>query len=241
MYQDNAEYSSYVSATSHSTHKIREYSSESIHNRSYNNNQFSDSKQTLFLNRRESSKVKPRGSQPNTIDASHAQNSKILPFKNSDQISYVPIVFNDSNQKSAEKRNDRSMVTNVMKVYKKYPKCFKPNERKIPYILQKRNSNSPFILKGQNFSSEDIIPPNIGLEDVFLRNEMKQKNMQGSILIKNEDHGDSMAQASSYVRYFHTSDGARPKNANYHSSSLDPYRDSPPYIQHSGSSDFLGT
>lgn len=131
---------------------------------------------------------------------------------------------------------------NMIKAYRKYPKCFKPDERKMPYILQKRNS--PFILKGQNFSSENVLPPNFGLEDVFIRNEQKQKyNVPGSILIKNGDSGieDSMTKASSYIRYFHTSDGARNRNSNYQSSSLDPYRDSPPYIQHSGSSDFLGT
>ena len=57
------------------------------------------------------------------------------------------------------------------------------------YLLFKvalSNSNSPFILKGQNFSTENILPPNFGLEDVFLRNEQKQKAlMQGSILLNN--------------------------------------------------------
>lgn len=47
-------------------------------------------------------------------------------------------------------------------------------------------------------------------------------------------------KASSYIRHFHTSDGARNRNSN-NSSSLDPYRNPPPYIQHSESSDFLGT
>lgn len=110
--------------------------------------------------------------------------------------------------------------------------------------MQKRNSNSPFILKGQNFNSEEILPPYLKLEDVFLKNELKQKNnMPNSILIKNGDSNldEGMNPTSSYIRYFHTSDGARTKANVNNSSSLDPYQDSPPYIQHSGSSDFLGT
>jgi len=114
----------------------------------------------------------------------------------------------------------------------------------VPYILQKRNSNSPFILKGQNFSTENILPPNFCLEDVFIRNEKRNSNnLQGSILIKNWDQNstENVNKAGPYVRYFHTSDGARNRANNYNASSLDPYRDSPPYIHHSGSSDFLGT
>ena len=82
------------------------------------------------------------------------------------------------------------------------------------------------------------------LEDVFLKNELKQKNnVPKSILIKNYDSNssDGMNQTSPYIRYFHTSDGARNKANMNASSSLDPYQDSPPYMQHSGSSDFLGT
>lgn len=74
---------------------------------------------------------------------------------------------------------------------------------------------------------------------------MKENNSvnQGSILIKNElNSNEELGKVSSYIRYFHTSDGARNRNTNYYnSSSLDPYHDCPPYIQHSGSSDFLGT
>jgi hypothetical protein len=80
------------------------------------------------------------------------------------------------------------------------------------------------------------------LEDVFLKNEQKQKNnIQGSILIKNEtNQKESMAAASSYICYFHTSDGARTKVNNYNNNSgLDPYRDNSAYIQHSGTSDFF--
>lgn len=113
----------------------------------------------------------------------------------------------------------------------------------MPYVLQKRNSNSPFMLKGQNFSTEDILPPGFGLEDVFLRNELKSNNHQGSILIKNDASStENLQKVGQYVRYFHTSDGARNRQSNYYnSSSLDPYHDSPPYVQHSESSDFLGT
>jgi hypothetical protein len=101
------------------------------------------------------------------------------------------------------------------------------------------------MLKGQNFNTEDILPPNFGLEDVFIRNEQKSSNTQnqGSILIQNDKNSnENLSKAGQYVRYFHTSDGARNRNPNYYnSSSLDPYHDSPPYIQHSESSDFLGT
>ena len=131
---------------------------------------------------------------------------------------------------------------------KKYPKVFDQEQKKVPYILQKRTSNSPFILKGHNFNTEDMLPPNFGLEDVFLKHELKQKNNQQnsemeSIMIKNPGQAqqEGLNKASSYVRYFHTSDGARNRNNVYNGSSLDPYRDSPPYIQHSESSDFLGT
>lgn len=41
LYQDNSEYSSYVTATSNST-KIREYSSESLNSRSINHSQLAD-------------------------------------------------------------------------------------------------------------------------------------------------------------------------------------------------------
>lgn len=66
---------------------------------------------------------------------------------------------------------------------------------------------------------------------------------QGSILIQNgRNSNDNLSKVGPYVRYFHTSDGARNRNPNYYnSSSLDPYHDSPPYIQHSESTDFLGT
>ena len=142
-------------------------------------------------------------------------------------------------------------MEDVAKTYKKYPKCFKQDNKKIPYILQKRNSNSPFILKGQNFNTENMLPPNFGLEDVFLRNEQQQQQQhqqqQRKMIYPMQysrnsdiDSNDGMIRNQLYIRHFHTSDGARNRNINKNISSLDPYRDSPPYIQHSCSSDFLG-
>jgi hypothetical protein len=130
----------------------------------------------------------------------------------------------------------------MFKAYQKYPKVFKQNEKRVPYILQKRASNSPFILKGHNFNSEDILPPNFGLEDVFLKHELNQRNNPSSILIKNGelDSEKETNKASNYIRYFHTADGVRQnKNNIYQSASLDPYRDSPPYIQNNDSDDLL--
>lgn len=196
----------------------------------------------LYLNRRESNKDKQRLNVNGSVVKSQIPMTNFVPFKNLNQVSCPPIVYNNEEQKSLERASRNTCVTNISKAYKSIGNNSNQDVKKIPYILQKRNSNSPFILKGQNFSSEDILPPNFGLEDVFLKNELKQKqNLPNSILIKNGDNksNESMNEASPYVRYFHTSDGAR--NRNQQSSSLDPYRDSPPYIQHSGSNDFLGT
>lgn len=218
-----------MTAASNSNQKIREYSSEIVNTKQFEQNIMNGQKQTLYLNRRESQKVKPKESQTNTISAISFPNSRLI--------------FNNSDQNSVDKIRNRNCIPNLVG-YQKAVNIFKPDKKRIPYILQKRNSNSPFILKGQNFSSEEILPPNFGLEDVFLRNELKQKlKMQGAVNHQNRNliQDEAQNKASSYVRYFHTSDGARNRNANYNSSSLDPYHDSPPYIQHSGSSDFLGT
>jgi hypothetical protein len=121
----------------------------------------------------------------------------------------------------------------MFKACKKYPKVYKQTEKKVPQILQKRASNSPFILKGHNFSTEDILPPNFALEDVFLKHELNHRNNPNSILIKNQESNNAKItnKASNFIRYFHTADGIREnKNNIYQSSSLDPYKGSPPYI-----------
>lgn len=93
-----------------------------------------------------------------------------------------------------------------------------------------------------------MIAPNFGLEDVFLRHERNNNNSSNDgdlqFIMKNggsRNNNDNFSNAQPYVRYFHTSDGARNRNNYYNSSSLDPYQDSPPYVQHNGSSDLLGT
>lgn len=128
LYQDNSEYSSYVTAASNSNHKIREYSNEVINTKHFDQHKLADSKQTLYLNRRESYKVKPKERQPDMTPAVNIPNSR----------------FNFNNS-------------------------------------------------GAEFK----------LEDVFLRNELKQKlKLQNSILIKNRnaDREDTQANSSSYMR-----------------------------------------
>jgi len=99
----------------------------------------------------------------------------------------------------------------------------------------KKMSNSPLWL-GHNFNSEGSLPPNFGLEDVFLKYELnKKKNNAQTILTRNNglDSRSSGNKNPLYVRYFHTSDGARTK---INSSSLEPYRDNQPYVQNNESS-----
>lgn len=163
------------------------------------------------MNRRESIKLKPKGPQINTLNINEIQHARMIQIRSHNHIS------------------------NMFKSCKKYPKVFKQTEKKVPCIIPNRASNSPFILKGHNFSNEDILPPNFGLEDVFLKHELNQRNNPNSILIKNQEFNNAEItnKASNFIRYFHTADGVRQKKNNiYQSSSLDPYRDSPPYIQH---------
>lgn len=244
MYSNNFEYSIYGNSNSNSSQKERNYKSDGIQSRSFNQSNGNDCKQSLYINRRENLNEKQKLNISNTIVNSQLTKPNAIQFRNLNQLNYVPIIFNSAEQKSLERINKNNGVNNISNAYKKYPKWFKLDNKKIPYILQKRNSNSPFILKGQNFNSEEILPPYLKLEDVFLKNELKQKNnLPNSILIKNGENSsnEGMDRVSSYVRYFHTSDGARNKANINNSSSLDPYQDSPQYIQHSGSSDFLGT
>ena len=97
----------------------------------------------------------------------------------------------------------------------------------------KQDQNLPLFCKGKNFNSEGILPPNFGLEDVFLKYELNKKrknsnNNQGTIMSRNHALDPRKSNNNSlYVRYFHTSDGARKNNAY----SLEPYRDSQPYLQ----------
>ncbi|CAI2372713.1 unnamed protein product [Moneuplotes crassus] len=87
---------------------------------------------------------------------------------------------------------------------------------------KQQTNNVPLFCKGKNFNSEGILPPNFALEDVFLkglcRKHLGNKESNGTKCSRNNQQ---------YVRYFHTSDGARKHN----NPNPNPYRDSQPYLQ----------
>lgn len=98
------------------------------------------------------------------------------------------------------------------------------------FTPKQQSNNNPLFWKGKNFNSEGILPPNFQLEDVFLKYEGDKKKgvSPAAILNKNVNYDTKCSRNKNnvYVRYFHTSDGAR-KHSN---ASLGPYRDSQPYL-----------
>lgn len=98
------------------------------------------------------------------------------------------------------------------------------------FTPKQQTSNAPLFCKGKNFNSEGTLPPNFALEDVFLKYELsKEKQLTlENVLNRNEGVDTKCSRnAQQYVRYFHTSDGARKHN----NASLEPYKDSLPYFQ----------
>lgn len=96
---------------------------------------------------------------------------------------------------------------------------------------QNNTNNNPLFWKGKNFNSEGILPPNFALEDVFLKYELNHKKGGNpeTIVSRKEGYDTRCSRNDNplYIRYFHTSDGIRKHN----NASLEPYRDSQPYLQ----------
>lgn len=123
LYSNNFEYCNYGTSHSHSSQKERNYKGNNIHSRSFNQSNINDSKQTLYLNKRDNLSDKQQlVSINNTIVNTQLPNPSAIQFRNLNQLNYVPIIFNSAEQKSLERINKNNGVNNISNAYKKYPK-----------------------------------------------------------------------------------------------------------------------